>query len=210
MAQAVSALQVEEEREDYMYRRTILAGAAIGAVALSLLAGGVTAQQEKGKGGGKGPPQPQQIVKKPWKEEIVGSWRLLIIDGIKADGSHAPLYGPNPKGVAMFSPDGHYSIQIMRDVRPKFAANDRLKGTPAEHKAAAEGMITYFGTYTIDEPSKTLSMRVEGSSFPNWEGTTQKRMVSALEADELVYTNDGGAAPSLGNQRNEVAWHRIK
>jgi Lipocalin-like domain len=193
-----------------MYRRNILAAAAIGAVALSLVAGGVTAQQEKGKAGGKGPPQQQSQPKKPWKEEIVGSWRLLIIDGIKADGTHQPLYGPNPKGLAMFSPDGHYSIQIMRDVRPKFAANDRLKGTTEELKNSAEGIITYFGTYTIDEQSKTLSMRVEGSSFPNWDDTTQKRMVSALEADEFVYTNEIGAAPSLGNQRTEIAWHRIK
>src|SRR3954463_11598746 len=124
--------------EDHMYRRTILAGAAIGAVALSLVAGGVTAQQEKGKGGGKGPPQQQAEPKRPWQQEIVGSWRLLIIDGIKADGTHQPLYGPNPKGLAMFSPDGHYSIQIMRDVRPKFAANDRLKGTAEELKASTE------------------------------------------------------------------------
>jgi hypothetical protein len=197
--------------EDDMNRHTILAGAAIGTVALSFLAGGVTAQQETGKGGGgKGAPQQQAQPKRPWKEEIVGSWRLLIIDGIKADGTHQPLYGPNPRALAMFSPDGHYSIQIMRDMRPKFAADDRLKGTAEELKASLEGIITLFGTYTIDEPSKTLSMRVEGSSFPNWDDTTQKRTVTALEADEFVYTNEIGSAPSLGNQRTEIAWHRIK
>src|SRR5262245_42729793 len=87
-----------------MNRRNIFAASAIAVVAVAMVAGGVTAQQEKGKGKGggegKGPPQAQAPQPpKPWKEEIVGSWALLIVDGIKADGTKVPLYGPNPKGI---------------------------------------------------------------------------------------------------------------
>ncbi len=192
-----------------MDRRNILAASAIAAVVLALLGSGVTGQQPKGqpKGQQQQPPEPP----KPWKDAIVGSWTLLIIDGIQPDGTHIPLYGPNPKGLAIFTADGHYSQQIMRAVRPKFAAGDRLKGTPAEQKTAIEGINTQFGTYVIDEPSKTLSLRIRGSSFPNWDDTTLKVMVTALSADELTFTNvPSTIVPSLGLARAELAWHRLK
>jgi hypothetical protein len=191
-----------------MVRRSILAGSAMTALALALLATGVTAQQPKGQ-----PKQQQQPPQppKPMKELIVGSWTLLIIDGIQADGTKMPLYGPNPKGLIMFSADGHYSQQIMRDIRPKYAANDRLKGTPDEMKAAITGMNTQFGTYVIDEPNKTITFRIEGSSYPNWDGTTQKRTITALVGDEFTYTAmPGTIVPSLGLVRTEIAWHRLK
>ena len=55
------------------------------------------------------------------------------------DGTQIPNYGPNPRGMIMFSPEGRYSSQIMRDIgRPNFAANDRLKGTPDLMRIADE------------------------------------------------------------------------
>jgi len=174
-----------------------------------MMAGRVTAQQEKGKG--KGPPQQQPPEPpKPMKELIVGTWRLLVIDGIKADGSKVPLYGPNPRGMAIFTADGHYFVSNMRDVVPKFAANDRLKGTPAELKAAYESGLTQFGSYTLNEADKSLTLRIDGSSFPNWTGTTQKRTISALTGDDFVWTNTASAAPSMEAARTDLVWRRVK
>ena len=153
-----------------MDRRRILTGsAAITAVGLSMWAGRLHAQQEKGKG--KGAPPPPAEPPKPWKDAIVGSWQLLIIDGVKADGTHVPIYGPNPKGLAIFTADGRYSQQIMRDVRPKFESNNRIAGTAEENKAAVEGAISHFSKYTVNESDRTLSLQIEGSSFPNWDNT---------------------------------------
>ena len=63
-----------------------------------------------------------------------------------------------------------------------------MKSTPAENKAIMEGLIAYFGTYTVDEAAKTISMRVETSTFPNQVGMKQKRTVS-VSANELRLTN---------------------
>src|SRR2546430_2086933 len=127
-----------------MDRRSVLTGSAMTALALATLQKGAVAQQQQ-------PPRPPQQQPpqppKPWKELIVGSWTLLVDDGIQPDGTKVPRYGPNPKGLLMFGADGRYSLQIMRDIRPKFAANDRLKGTADEMKAAYQGMISHFGTY---------------------------------------------------------------
>ena len=63
-----------------------------------------------------------------------------------------------------------------------------MKSTPAENKAIMEGSIAYFGTYTVDEVAKTISMHVETSTFPNQVGMEQKRTIS-VSANELRLTN---------------------
>src|ERR1700752_3412665 len=43
------------------------------------------------------------------KELLPGPWTLLLADGVKDDGTHVPLYGPNPMGTAMFSDTGRFA-----------------------------------------------------------------------------------------------------
>jgi hypothetical protein len=95
----------------------------------------------------------------------------------------------------------------MRDVRPKFAANDRTKGSADENKGAISTIITQFGRYTLDDAGKTLTLRIEGSSFPNWDGTTQTRPVTALTDDVLTWTVP---AISAGGGKAETAWRKVK
>jgi Lipocalin-like domain len=61
----------------------------------------------------------------------------------------------------MFDPNGHFSEIITRSDLPKFASNNREAGTPEENKAAVQGSIAFFGTYTVDESAKTLTQHVE-------------------------------------------------
>ena len=51
------------------------------------------------------------------------------------------------------------------------------QGTPEENKETADGTITYFGTYAVADAESSIAIHVEGSSFPNWNGTDQKRFV---------------------------------
>ena len=140
---------------------------------------------------------------KPMKEAIVGTWSLLIDDAVKPDGTHTPNFGPNPIGLAMFAPDGHFSVAITRAGRPKFASNNRATGTADENKAMVAGSNAFFGTYAVSEGDKTLTLRVEGSTYPNLEGTTQKRTITSLTAgDELTWSNPA--------THGEVAWKWVK
>jgi hypothetical protein len=59
--------------------------------------------------------------------------------------------------------------------RPVFAANDPGRGTDAEVRAAFEGHISYFGTYTVDRQKQTITHHVVGASYPNWIGNDQLR-----------------------------------
>jgi len=205
-----------------MTLRSLLSISAIAAAGIILLTAGQAQQQgqpketqqqgqpkEKGQGQQKGQAQQTQAAPpKTMKEALVGAWRILIIDAVNADNTQTPLMGPNPAGTLIFSPNGQYSEQIVRtNDRVRFASNDRLKGTPQEVKAAAEQIITHFGTWSVDEGSKTLTFRIEASSFPNWDGTTQKRTITALNPnDVLTYTD---RMPSTGTLPVMLAWKWI-
>ncbi len=136
--------------EETMHRRNVVGISAL-VVALTMLPGSASAQQ------------------KSIKDQVIGAWTLLLADNIKDDGAHVPGYGPNPVGSLIFTADGHYSLQIIRYGRPAFAAKNRMAGTADENKAAVQGMISHFGTYTVDEAGEAITFRIEASSFPNWD-----------------------------------------
>jgi hypothetical protein len=61
--------------------------------------------------------------------------------------------------------------------------------TPEESKIAIQGLTANFGTWSIDEATKTLVTNIEAASSPNLTGGSQKRIITSLTADELKYTN---------------------
>jgi Lipocalin-like domain len=119
---------------------------------------------------------------------LVGTWTLTAADVIKTDGTRAKDYGAEPRGLAVFTADGHYVVEIYRDEhdRVKFASNDRASGTAEEYKAALLGMSTHFGTYAVDAAKGTIAFHITNASFPNSDGTTQVRPFT-LVGDELSW-----------------------
>jgi hypothetical protein len=77
-------------------------------------------------------------------------------------------------------------VEIFRSDRPKFAANDRAKGTPEEYKAAVLGASCHFGTYMVDEEKATVTFHTERSSYPNFDQTTRTSSFQ-LEGDTLTW-----------------------
>ena len=143
---------------------------------------------------------------RPLKEQLIGTYTLVSVASTTRDGTKIDLFGTNPKGLITFDAGGHYAQIIVRPDRPKFKANNRLEGTPEENRAALAGGVGQFGTWSVNEADKSLSLHQEGVvHFPNEEGTDQKRAVS-LTADELKIviplTGDGGRA--------EQVWRRAK
>jgi hypothetical protein len=104
----------------------------------------------------------------------------------------------------MFSSDGRFSIMFHRAEMPKIAANNRNQGTPEENKAIVSGMISLYGSYTV--ANKELIMKVEGSSYPNWVGTEQRRPLPSVTAEEIHMVNMGGSAGG----RNDLILKKIK
>ena len=94
--------------------------------------------------------------------------------------------GERPKGRLIVDANGRYSLQIFKSERPHFASDNKADGSVDELRSAVMGSSTHYGTITIDERAKVLVFSIAGSSFPNWEGTTQKRQYT-LDGAELRY-----------------------
>jgi Lipocalin-like domain len=125
---------------------------------------------------------------KTLKEQLAGTWTVVSWEQIGKDGNKFERFGANPQGVNVFDANGRFVVMFARADLPKLAARDPMKSTPQENKAIMEGSIAYFGTYTVDEAAKTISMRVETSTFPNQVGIEQRRTVS-ISGNELRLTN---------------------
>ena len=126
------------------------------------------------------------------KDRIVGTWTYVSVDVVGTDGSRVPMYGPNPAGVAMFDSNGRYMLLTARRGQSKFTSNNRLQGTPDENKAVVHDNIAHFGRYTVNEADGTITFHIETSTFPNWNGTDQKRPFT-LKGDELRWVTPGSS-----------------
>jgi hypothetical protein len=175
-----------------MYRRDILGISAVAALGIAVMPGLASAQP------------------KTTKALLPGTWTLLLVDFVKQDGTHVPAYGPNPMGSLIFTPDGHYSLQMMRVNRPAFASKNPLAGTAEENKAAIAGIITHFGTYSVDEADKSFALHIEASSFPNWDGTRQKRLVTAITEEVLTFKTPNSLTPGGETGNFELVWKKAK
>lgn len=120
------------------------------------------------------------------EKDIAGAWLVLSVVN-EIDGKKVDLFGPNPHGQFIFTADGHFSINITRSGRTKFVSNNSTAGTAEENKEAMAGTLSLFGTYTID-PDGWQTLHIVGSSFPNWDGAEQKRLVR-IKGDEMTYEN---------------------
>ena len=130
---------------------------------------------------------------KTMREQLVGTWTLVIAEITAADGKKTLPFGDKPKGQIIFTADGHFSQVHVSSGLPKIASNNRLAGTDADNKAIVQGTLSLFGTYSVDEHEKTLTFNIVASTFPNQEGASQTRTIDKLTADEFVNTNRGAA-----------------
>ncbi len=168
-----------------MDRRNILGLAAVTGLGNVLLANRAIGQQSS------------------FREQIIGTWVFVSSTAKLPDGS--PLWGADPKGLMIFTKEGRYSWQIFRSDRPKLASKNRMQGTDEENAAILRGSLAYFGSYTVDDAEKTIMTVVEGSTFPNSEGETLKRVVTRMTQETLVYQNP---ATTRGEQV-EAVWQRV-
>ena len=136
--------------------------------------------------------------------ELVGTWMNISNVNIRPDGSRVDTFGANGKGVIMFDSNGRYASVTLTADLPKFASGNRNTGTPEENKAVVQGSIAHFGTYSVAD--KVIILKVEGSTWPSWTGTDQKRNVISFTGDEIKWT----VLPASIGGTAEVGWRRVK
>ena len=137
--------------------------------------------------------------------DVVGTWTLISSvaerDGIKTD-----QFGSGAKGMLTLDAQGHFMLTIIGPDLPAFASNNRAAGTSEENKAVVSKSIAMIGTYSVSSADKALVFKVDSASFPNWNGTEQKRLLVSANADELKYITPTASSGGVGT----VTWRRAK
>jgi hypothetical protein len=141
------------------------------------------------------------------QDQLVGTWTLTSIYIEGPDGSRLDPFGANPTGILNMDGNGRISVQFIGSDLPKFVSNGRVDGTPEENKAVVQGILCYFGTYSVSDADRSLNIHIESSSFPNWKGVDQKRFV-ALTEDEMKWINP--TASSGPGFTGHTVWKRAK
>jgi len=141
------------------------------------------------------------------KDQIVGTWNFVVAEVTAPDGKKAFPFGETPKGILIFTGNGRFAqIHVAGEV-PKIASNNRLTGTPEEYAEIMRRSLSVFGTWTVDEEKKTVTYNIVSSSFPNWQGEAQTRVIDKLTTEEFVNTN-----PSVAGGRGSASnfYKRVK
>jgi hypothetical protein len=139
------------------------------------------------------------------QQQLVGTWKLVSVVNTLTDGSKFDPFGGQGIGMLMLDSGGRFSFNIIRSDIPNYASNNRLKATPEEYKATAEGLLCFFGTYQLDPTGGSVTLNIASSSFPNFRGQSTKRDL-ALKGDELAFISAAGAAGGT----SVVTWMRTK
>jgi hypothetical protein len=129
------------------------------------------------------------VAQQSLRERLIGTWTFVVAEITAPDGKKSFPFGETPKGLLIFTPDGHFAqIHIASDV-PKIASNNRLSGTAEEYAAIMRRSLSMFGTYKVDEARKTVTFEIVSSTYPNAQGQSQLRTIDKLTDEEFVNSN---------------------
>jgi hypothetical protein len=154
------------------------------------------------------------------QDRLVGTWTYESVVVERTDGTRVAPFGPDPKGFITLFADGRYSLQLFRADIPTIASKDRLSGTAEENRAVAQGVLSQFGTYSVNEAEGTLTLHVETSSFPNENGTNHEpsppfrptncngpTLLRRLRALRIRHSDERQPQPSDRNERPRIEVH---
>ena len=105
---------------------------------------------------------------------LVGTWRAVRYRAWDAQGNVSTPFGDPTSGYAVFDQTGHAFVQLMRmpAVSP-FTSPDAP--TEQEIRNAFSAFAAYYGPYTVDAASQSVTIDVEGSNLPGYIGSRQVR-----------------------------------
>jgi hypothetical protein len=124
---------------------------------------------------------------KTLQEQLIGIWTLVSATEVKSDGTKSDIWGPNPKGIYMFTATGKFSQILIRSDLPSFPSRAAVTAEQAKH--IVQGSIAQYGTYTVDEAGKVINLHYWGSTFTPFIGTDGKRNIISITPNELNFYN---------------------
>lgn len=134
--------------------------------------------------------------------DLIGSWILVEITHTFANGTVQKSFGAGD-GALTLEESGRFCQCLLRQDLPRVASGNRAIVTAEESGSIVQGSLTFFGTWSLS--AAALTFHIERSSFPNWNGMDQTRIVTSLTQGRLTIT---APASTLG-ARGDQTWERV-
>jgi len=138
------------------------------------------------------------------KEKLVGLWKLVSFQTeIQATGERRNVYGQNPAGYWVYTPEGRMIGMIVGEGR-------KAGETDQDRAALHRTMIGYSGTYTVEGDKSTT--KVDMSWNQSWVGTEQVRFFK-ISGDRVEFVSAWAPSPNIPERpmvRGVLTWERVK
>ena len=136
--------------------------------------------------------------------QLVGTWQLKSFEvELQGTGEKRSVFGKNPSGFFIFTPDGRAIVLLTGDAR-------KAGDTDQERAALYRTMNAYTGTYRVE--GDKLTTKVDVSWNEAWTGTDQVRFFK-LDGNRLDIVSAWAPAPNLPDHptvRGILSWERSK
>jgi hypothetical protein len=136
---------------------------------------------------------------------VAGTWELVEHKTTQANGEVRRAFGPTPKGLFIFHPDGHTTVQIINPDRPATPVN---AASDDEVRALTRTYLAYFGSYDVDPATKKIVVHTTADLNPMNTGSDQVRFFS-FEGD-LMYLQPPAQKVDGGEVVSRITWRRVR
>ncbi len=135
-------------------------------------------------------------------DALIGIWKLVSWHVIGENGETQNVFGSNPKGYLILTPEG-------RSMALAFAENREGGMGDAERAALHKSMLAYSGKYRVEGNDFITTVDVSWNEV--WNGTEQRRHFR-IEGDRLFIETE--RAPSIvfpgKTDYRRLVWERAK
>jgi hypothetical protein len=116
--------------------------------------------------------------------------------------------GKNVVGQIVYTPSGRMSCEMMR---PDISLGDFDALGPKEGAIAkiVKVFFAYYGPYTVDDATQSVTHHVEGGIHPAWVGTPRVRKFKFEDPDNLKLIGINDSKSSFPGT-SELHWQRIR
>lgn len=139
---------------------------------------------------------------------LIGTWRLLSREDRTPDGELRidPGLGADPIALLVYDSSGNFTAQFMKRDRSEIASAV-LAAAGENNSVAVGGYDAYFGTYTVDEESGSVTQNLLGALTPGDVGKVVTRGMS-IDHDRLTIQLATRSADGESITRT-LTWERV-
>jgi Lipocalin-like domain len=121
------------------------------------------------------------------QQDFVGAWRLIDIEVEGPGGRDVDaFYGSGSRGLLIYDASGWFSVQIEGSGRPALSVPtvrptpEQSESTARLHAAVLDSYYAYYGTWSYDQATSTVTHHAKGALYPGEDEATYSQHVEIV------------------------------